>query len=61
MMRIDNNFARKRTRGKLLQFLWSYKLYWISSLILVLFIFALIIILGVAAGSAKPFMYTFTH
>jgi hypothetical protein len=47
--------------GTLLQFLRSYKVYWLSSLVLVLFVFLLLIIFGVAAGSAKPFMYTFTH
>ena len=60
-MRIGNNFARRGVRGRLLQFLWSRRFYWISSLILVLFVFALLIILGVAAGSTKPFMYTFAH
>lgn len=43
------------------QLLWSYKFYWISSMIVVLFVFALLIVLGLVAGSAKPFMYTFTH
>jgi hypothetical protein len=47
--------------ARLLQFLSSYKLYWISSMILVLLVFALLIILAVAAGSARPFMYTFSR
>jgi hypothetical protein len=46
---------------RMLQFLWSYKFYWVSSLVLVLVVFALLMVLGVAAGSAKPFMYTFRH
>jgi len=43
------------------QLLWSYKFYWISSMIVVLFVFALLIVLGLVAGTAQPFMYTFTH
>jgi len=47
---------------KLRQFLSAYKFYWISSMVLVLVIFTVLIILGAAAGSAKPFMYTvFRH
>jgi len=60
-MTISNNFGGKGMMGTLLQFLRSYKVYWLSSLVLVLFVFLLLIIFGVAAGSAKPFMYTFTH
>ena len=50
---------RTGTLETLLQTLWSYKLYWIGSMIVVLLVLALLIILGVAAGSAKPYMYTF--
>jgi hypothetical protein len=61
MRRMPDISGRRGWLGTLLQFLGSYKIYWISSMILVLFVFALLIILGVAAGSAKPFMYTFRH
>jgi hypothetical protein len=50
---------RTGTLETLLQTLWLYKLYWIGSMIVVLLVLALLIILGVAAGSAKPYMYTF--
>lgn len=43
--------------GELLQFLWARKLYWLIPMILVLFVFALLIILG-SAGPAAPFIYT---
>lgn len=43
--------------GELLRFLWKRKLYWLIPMILTLFIFALLIILGNAGGIA-PFVYT---
>lgn len=46
---------------RLRQFLAAYKFYWMGSMLLVLLVFALLIIFGALAGSAKPFMYTFSH
>ena len=43
--------------GELLRFLWKRKLSWLIPMILTLFIFALLIILGNAGGIA-PFVYT---
>jgi hypothetical protein len=43
--------------GELLQFLWQRKLYWLIPMILVLFIFALLIVLG-SNPVTQPFIYT---
>jgi uncharacterized membrane protein YhaH (DUF805 family) len=61
MRRMRDISRRSGVLERVLQFLSLYKFYWISSMIVVLFVFALLIVLGLAAGSAKPFMYTFTH
>jgi hypothetical protein len=61
MKRMRDISERAGMLETLFKFLWSYRFYWIGSMILVLFVFALLIILGAAAGSAKPFMYTFRH
>jgi hypothetical protein len=50
-------FARMGVLGELLGFLWKRKLYWLIPMILTLFIFAILIILG-NAGGAAPFIYT---
>ena len=54
---IQDFFARMGIMGELLGFLWKRKLYWLIPMILTLFIFALLIILGNAGGIA-PFVYT---
>jgi hypothetical protein len=43
--------------GELLGFLWRRKLYWMIPMVLTLFIFAIIIILG-SSGPGGVFIYT---
>jgi hypothetical protein len=54
---VQDFFARMGIMGELFGFLWKRKLYWLIPMILTLFIFALLIILGNAGGIA-PFVYT---
>lgn len=54
---VQDFLARMGIMGELFGFLWKRKLYWLIPMILTLFIFALLIILGNAGGIA-PFVYT---
>jgi hypothetical protein len=49
--------ARMGILGELLQFLWARKLYWLIPMILTLFVFAILIILG-SNPAVAPFIYT---
>lgn len=44
--------------GELLLFLWQRKLYWLLPMVIVLFLFAFIIILG-SSGAGGAFIYVF--
>lgn len=50
-------FLRMGVLGELLSFLWKRKLYWLIPMMLVLFIFAVIIIIG-STGPGGAFIYT---
>ena len=54
---IQDFFAKMGVLGELLGFLWRRKLYWLIPMMLTLFIFAIIIVLGSSSGIA-PFIYT---
>jgi uncharacterized protein YqhQ len=54
---ISDFIARMGILGELLSFLWRRKLYWMIPMILTLFIFAIIIILG-SSGPGGVFIYT---
>jgi hypothetical protein len=43
--------------GELLRFLWKRKLYWLIPMVMTLFVFAILIVLGNTSGIA-PFVYT---
>ncbi len=43
--------------GELLRFLWARKLWWLIPMILALFVFGALIILG-SSGVLSPFIYT---
>lgn len=45
------------TVGELFGFLWQRKLWWLMPMVLLLFVFAVLIILGSTAG-VGPFIYT---
>lgn len=50
-------FMRMGILGELLSFLWKRKLYWLIPMMLTLFIFAIIIVLG-ASGPGGVFIYS---
>lgn len=54
---IQDFFLRMGVLGELLSFLWKRKLYWLIPMMLVLFIFAIIIIIG-STGPGGAFIYT---
>lgn len=54
---MDEFFMRMGILGELLAFLWKRKLYWLVPMMLTLFIFAIIIILG-STGPGGVFIYT---
>jgi hypothetical protein len=54
---ISEFVARMGILGELLGFLWRRKLYWMIPMVLTLFIFAIIIILG-SSGPGGVFIYT---
>jgi hypothetical protein len=54
---LQDFFAKMGVLGELLGFLWRRKLYWLIPMMLTLFIFAIIIVLGSSSGIA-PFIYT---
>ena len=53
----NKNKNRMGILGELLGFLWRRKLYWMIPMVLTLFIFAIIIILG-SSGPGGVFIYT---
>ena len=50
-------FLRMGVLGELLSFLWKRKLYWLIPMMIVLFLFAVIIIIG-STGPGGAFIYT---
>ena len=54
---LQDFFAKMGVLGELLGFLWRRKLYWLIPMMLTLFLFAIIIVLGSSSGLA-PFIYT---
>lgn len=54
---VQDMFMRMGVLGELLSFLWKRKLYWLIPMMLVLFIFAVIIIIG-STGPGGAFIYT---
>ncbi len=54
---ISDFISRMGILGELLSFLWRRKLYWMIPMVLTLFIFAIIIILG-SSGPGGVFIYT---
>lgn len=50
-------FMRMGVLGELLMFLWKRKLYWLIPMMITLFLFAIIIILG-SSGPGGVFIYT---
>ena len=54
---IQDFFLRMGVLGELLSFLWKRKLYWLIPMMLVVFIFAIIIIIG-STGPGGAFIYT---
>jgi hypothetical protein len=51
-------FTRFEIIGEFLKFLWSHKLYWLILVAIILFLFAIIIILANVPG-LSPFIYPF--
>jgi hypothetical protein len=54
---ISDFVSRLGIAGELLRFLWARKLWWLIPMIVALFVFGLLIILG-ASGVLSPFIYT---
>jgi hypothetical protein len=54
---VSDFVARLGVLGEFMQFLWARKLWWLIPMFVVLGIFVVLIILGVALGN-NPFMYT---
>jgi hypothetical protein len=49
--------GRSAVAERMFQFLQAYKFYWISSMVLVLLVLAMLIILWAVKGPTKPFIY----
>ncbi len=45
------------TVGELMRFLWSQKLWWLTPMVVMLLLFAVLIVLGSVSG-VGPFVYT---
>ncbi|MDD5746121.1 MAG: DUF5989 family protein [Candidatus Omnitrophica bacterium] len=55
---VDSLQSRWKTVQELLRFLWEYKVWWLTPMIIVLLLFGVLIIFTASNPSSVPFIYT---
>ncbi len=54
----DRIQSRWKTVQELMRFLWEYKIWWLTPMIVVLVLFGILILFTVSNPSSVPFIYT---